>query len=82
MYTKFVQVYGCIWNQKKGKFVRFIYNVISIDHNNIYQKNQIKWRIRELIARQIDSIAILFDVNVVFKIVVPMTLKLCNDVVA
>lgn len=46
------------------------------------QKDQKKWRIRELIANQIDKLAAIFSKDTVFQIIVPISFKLCSDVVS
>jgi serine/threonine-protein phosphatase 4 regulatory subunit 1 len=48
----------------------------------LLQRDQKKWRIRELIARQITSLAKEFSADIVFRIILPISLKLCNDVVS
>ncbi|CAD8183033.1 unnamed protein product [Paramecium pentaurelia] len=50
-----------------------------IDILLIIQKDQKKWRIRELIAKQISHLAQVFDVETVFSIILPVSTKLCND---
>ncbi|CAD8098728.1 unnamed protein product [Paramecium sonneborni] len=50
-----------------------------IDILLIIQKDQKKWRIRELIAKQISHLARVFDVETVFSIILPVSTKLCND---
>ncbi|CAD8099334.1 unnamed protein product [Paramecium sonneborni] len=50
-----------------------------IDILLIIQKDQKKWRIRELIAKQISHLARVFDVETVFSIILPVSIKLCND---
>jgi serine/threonine-protein phosphatase 4 regulatory subunit 1 len=46
------------------------------------QKDQKKWRVRELIARQIDKLADIYSTETVFKIIAPISFKLCGDNVA
>ncbi|CAD8054054.1 unnamed protein product [Paramecium primaurelia] len=48
----------------------------------IIQRDQKKWRIRHLIAKQIKHLVPLYSVDNIFQIIVPITLKLCNDIVA
>jgi len=46
------------------------------------QKDQKKWRIRELIANQIDKLANIFSKDIVFQIITPISFKLCSDPVS
>lgn len=46
------------------------------------QKDQKKWRIRELIARQIDKLTMIFSQEITFRYIAPISFKLCNDPVA
>lgn len=46
------------------------------------QKDPKKWRIRELIARQIDRLAKIYSPETVFRIIAPISFKLCNDPVS
>lgn len=46
------------------------------------QKDQKKWRIRELIARQIDKLTLIFSPKITFEIIAPISFKLCNDPVS
>jgi len=46
------------------------------------QKDQKKWRIRELIARQIDQLVSIFSPKITFEIIAPISFKLCNDPVS
>lgn len=46
------------------------------------QKDQKKWRIRELIANQIDTLASVFSKETVFQIITPISFKLCTDTVS
>ncbi|EGR27934.1 protein phosphatase 4 regulatory subunit 1, putative [Ichthyophthirius multifiliis] len=48
----------------------------------ILQKDPKKWRIRELIARQIDLLAQMFNSETVFRYIMPISFKLCNDTVS
>jgi len=48
----------------------------------ILQKDPKKWRIRELIARQIDLLAKMFNSETVFRYIMPISFKLCNDTVS
>eukprot|EP00828_Plagiopyla_frontata_P045948 TRINITY_DN8005_c0_g1_i2.p1 TRINITY_DN8005_c0_g1~~TRINITY_DN8005_c0_g1_i2.p1 ORF type:complete len:529 (-),score=125.88 TRINITY_DN8005_c0_g1_i2:75-1661(-) len=45
------------------------------------QKNPHKWRIRKLIAKQISHLITLYSSETIFKIIVPISFKLCNDIV-
>ncbi|KAM3146855.1 hypothetical protein pb186bvf_001009 [Paramecium bursaria] len=53
-----------------------------IDVFVIIQKDQKKWRIRQLIANQLQQIVQLYQTDTIFQIIVPITLKLCNDIVS
>ncbi len=46
------------------------------------QKDQRKWRIRELIASQLDKLATLFSKDIVYQIITPIGFKLCTDAVS
>ena len=46
------------------------------------QRDQKKWRIRELIARQIDKLTLIFPPEITFRIIAPISFKLCSDTVA
>ena len=46
------------------------------------QSESNQWRIRKLIASQLKDCVELFDPKVIFKIHVPIALKLCKDDVA
>lgn len=46
------------------------------------QKDQRKWRIRELIAVQLDKLATLFSKDIVYQIITPICFKLCTDTFA
>eukprot|EP01016_Furgasonia_blochmanni_P039261 TRINITY_DN4857_c0_g1_i7.p1 TRINITY_DN4857_c0_g1~~TRINITY_DN4857_c0_g1_i7.p1 ORF type:complete len:419 (-),score=52.76 TRINITY_DN4857_c0_g1_i7:93-1310(-) len=46
------------------------------------QKDQKKWRIRELIAKQIKTLSEIFSKETTFRMIVPISIKLCNDVVS
>jgi len=46
------------------------------------QRDQKKWRIRELIARQIDKLTLIFPPEITFRIIAPISFKLCSDSVA
>jgi len=46
------------------------------------QKDQKKWRIRELIARQINKLTHIFSPKITFEIIAPISFKLCNDPVS
>jgi serine/threonine-protein phosphatase 4 regulatory subunit 1 len=46
------------------------------------QKDQKKWRIRELIARQIHILAEIFTKETIFRMILPISIKLCNDIVS
>eukprot|EP01016_Furgasonia_blochmanni_P018633 TRINITY_DN2109_c0_g1_i3.p1 TRINITY_DN2109_c0_g1~~TRINITY_DN2109_c0_g1_i3.p1 ORF type:complete len:508 (-),score=98.30 TRINITY_DN2109_c0_g1_i3:695-2218(-) len=46
------------------------------------QKDQKKWRIRELIARQIHILAEIFSKETIFRMILPISIKLCNDIVS
>ncbi|KAL4508405.1 hypothetical protein ABPG72_003709 [Tetrahymena utriculariae] len=48
----------------------------------ILQKDPKKWRIRELIAKQIDELTLMFNSETVFRYIMPISFKLCNDTVA
>ena len=54
----------------------------SIDIFVAIQENQAKWRVRELIACQIDKLSEIFTVETTFRIIFPLNIKLCNDQVA
>jgi serine/threonine-protein phosphatase 4 regulatory subunit 1 len=45
----------------------------------LLQKEQKKWRIRELIAKQIHELAKIFSPETVFKIILPISFTLCKD---
>eukprot|EP01015_Nassula_variabilis_P036997 TRINITY_DN969_c0_g2_i1.p2 TRINITY_DN969_c0_g2~~TRINITY_DN969_c0_g2_i1.p2 ORF type:complete len:333 (-),score=30.19 TRINITY_DN969_c0_g2_i1:4-1002(-) len=46
------------------------------------QQNSKKWRIRELVAFQIDKLSEIFSVQTTFEIILPLSMKLCQDSVA
>jgi len=46
------------------------------------QKDAKKWRIRELIAGQIEILATIFSTETVFRIIAPISFKLCADPVS
>jgi len=46
------------------------------------QKDPKKWRIRELIANQIDKLTLIFSPETTFRIIAPISFKLCSDTVA
>ena len=48
---------------------------------NIIKKNPKKWRIRELIAGQIGKLTKIYNPETIFKIISPISFKLCNDTV-
>lgn len=48
----------------------------------ILQKDPKKWRIRELLAKQIDQLAKMFNAETMFFYIMPISFKLCNDTVA
>jgi serine/threonine-protein phosphatase 4 regulatory subunit 1 len=48
----------------------------------ILQNDQKKWRIRECIATQISKLAEIFSIQTVFTYLVPMSFKLCSDIVS
>jgi serine/threonine-protein phosphatase 4 regulatory subunit 1 len=48
----------------------------------LLQKDQKKWRVRELIACQLHELARIFSPQTVFDIIVPISMKLCNDIVS
>ena len=46
------------------------------------QKDPKKWRIRQLIAKQIDKLTLVFSPETIFRIIAPISFKLCSDTVA
>jgi serine/threonine-protein phosphatase 4 regulatory subunit 1 len=48
----------------------------------LLKKDPKKWRIRLLIARQIDRLAKIYQSETVFRIISPISFKLCNDPVS
>ena len=48
----------------------------------VLQKKTKKWRVRNLIAMQIENLTHIYSAETVFKIIVPISFKLCNDHVA
>lgn len=43
------------------------------------QKDPKKWRVRHSIAHQLTSLSKIYDTEIVFKYIFPISLKLCND---
>lgn len=46
------------------------------------QGDQHKWRIREMIAQQIDRLTGIYSQDTIFQYIMPITMKLCNDIVS
>ena len=46
------------------------------------QRDQHKWRIRQMIASQIDKLTEIYEQDSIFSYIMPITMKLCNDIVS
>lgn len=67
--TSFLEVFN---SQKKEDLIDVFLNI---------QKEQHKWRIRSLIAKQIEKLVSNYSKETVFRIISPISFKLCNDIV-
>lgn len=47
----------------------------------VIQKQLYKWRIRELLAKQIDKLAKIYEIDIIIQYILPISFKLCNDTV-
>lgn len=45
----------------------------------VLQKDPKKWRVRYTIACQLNDLSKLYDAETIFKYILPISLKLCND---
>lgn len=53
-----------------------------IDVFLVLQKDPKKWRVRHSISQQLKELSAIYDPETIFKYILPISLKLCNDAVS